>query len=162
MAEKSGLRNRNHLEQKYKYDVFDEGQYGVEDVALPWQDEEQEEDDDEEEEELFLNGAEEEEAMVAGPVQVVLAHEDSHRFELDEAALERVLLQEHVRDLHVVVVSVAGAFRKGKSFLLDFMLRYMYNQVRLVFWEGILVPSDNCINVGVTPGRTGWASSPAF
>ncbi|XP_048863182.1 atlastin-2 isoform X2 [Brienomyrus brachyistius] len=136
MAEKSGLRNRNHLEQKYKYDVFDEGQYGVEDVALPWQDEEQEEDDDEEEEELFLNGAEEEEeAMVAGPVQVVLAHEDSHRFELDEAALERILLQEHVRDLHVVVVSVAGAFRKGKSFLLDFMLRYMYNQSSS-FWLG--------------------------
>lgn len=64
------------------------------------------------------------------PVQVVLAREDDHNFELDEDALERILLQEHVRDLHVVVVSVAGAFRKGKSFLLDFMLRYMYNQVR--------------------------------
>ncbi|XP_049640214.1 atlastin-2 isoform X4 [Suncus etruscus] len=62
------------------------------------------------------------------PVQVVLAREDDHNFELDEDALERILLQEHVRDLHVVVVSVAGAFRKGKSFLLDFMLRYMYNQ----------------------------------
>ncbi|XP_055966477.1 atlastin-2 isoform X1 [Sorex fumeus] len=62
------------------------------------------------------------------PVQIVLAHEDSHDFELDAAALERVLLQEHVRDLGIVVVSVAGAFRKGKSFLLDFMLRYMYNQ----------------------------------
>uniref|UniRef100_A0A8C2V381 Atlastin GTPase 2 n=2 Tax=Chinchilla lanigera TaxID=34839 RepID=A0A8C2V381_CHILA len=62
------------------------------------------------------------------PVQIVLAHEDDHNFELDEEALERILLQEHIRDLNIVVVSVAGAFRKGKSFLLDFMLRYMYNK----------------------------------
>uniref|UniRef100_A0A673XEJ7 Atlastin GTPase 2 n=1 Tax=Salmo trutta TaxID=8032 RepID=A0A673XEJ7_SALTR len=64
----------------------------------------------------------------ARPIQIVLAHEDDHKFELDTAALEKLLLQEAVRDLNVVVVSVAGAFRKGKSFLLDFMLRYMLNQ----------------------------------
>lgn len=69
----------------------------------------------------------------ACPVQIVLAHEDDHNFELDEEALEQILLQEHIRDLNVVVVSVAGAFRKGKSFLLDFMLRYMYNKVNSVF-----------------------------
>lgn len=63
------------------------------------------------------------------PIQIVLAHEDDHKFELDELALERILLQEDIRDLNIVVVSVAGAFRKGKSFLLDFMLRYMYNKV---------------------------------
>lgn len=63
------------------------------------------------------------------PIQIVLAHEDDHNFELDEAALEKILLQEHIKDLNIVVVSVAGAFRKGKSFLLDFMLRYMYNRV---------------------------------
>uniref|UniRef100_A0A7N4UY90 Atlastin GTPase 2 n=1 Tax=Sarcophilus harrisii TaxID=9305 RepID=A0A7N4UY90_SARHA len=62
------------------------------------------------------------------PVQIVVAHEDDHNFELDEEALEQILLQEHIRDLNIVVVSVAGAFRKGKSFLLDFMLRYMYNK----------------------------------
>uniref|UniRef100_A0A286Y1Q2 GB1/RHD3-type G domain-containing protein n=1 Tax=Cavia porcellus TaxID=10141 RepID=A0A286Y1Q2_CAVPO len=62
------------------------------------------------------------------PVQIVLAHEDAHNFELDEEALEQILLQEHIHDLNIVVVSVAGAFRKGKSFLLDFMLRYMYNK----------------------------------
>uniref|UniRef100_A0A673YPY1 Atlastin GTPase 2 n=1 Tax=Salmo trutta TaxID=8032 RepID=A0A673YPY1_SALTR len=78
-----------------------------------------------EEEEALLS---EEDALSARPVQIVVAHEDDHAFELDEAALERILLQEHVRNLNVVVVSVAGAFRKGKSFLLDFMLRFMYNQ----------------------------------
>ena len=69
------------------------------------------------------------EKAVAGPIQIVVANEDEHSFELDEAALENILLQDHVKDLNVVVVSVAGAFRKGKSFLLDFMLRYMHSQV---------------------------------
>uniref|UniRef100_A0A8C2XM07 Atlastin GTPase 2 n=1 Tax=Cyclopterus lumpus TaxID=8103 RepID=A0A8C2XM07_CYCLU len=63
------------------------------------------------------------------PVQIVVADEEEHSFSLHEEALERLLLQEEVQDLHVVVVSVAGAFRKGKSFLLDFMLRFMYKQV---------------------------------
>lgn len=62
------------------------------------------------------------------PVQVVLAHPD-HTFELDEAALSEILLHDDVKDRSVVVVSVAGAFRKGKSFLLDFFLRYMSNKV---------------------------------
>uniref|UniRef100_A0A673HA93 Atlastin-2-like n=1 Tax=Sinocyclocheilus rhinocerous TaxID=307959 RepID=A0A673HA93_9TELE len=64
----------------------------------------------------------------ARPIQIVITNEDHHKFELDAAALEKILMQEHVKDLNVVVVSVAGAFRKGKSFLLDFMLRYMHNQ----------------------------------
>ncbi|GLD47745.1 atlastin-1 isoform X2 [Lates japonicus] len=62
----------------------------------------------------------------ARPVQVLLVKDD-HTFELDEAALNRILLAEEVRDHDVVAISVAGAFRKGKSFLMDFMLRYMYN-----------------------------------
>uniref|UniRef100_A0A671UY47 Atlastin GTPase 2 n=1 Tax=Sparus aurata TaxID=8175 RepID=A0A671UY47_SPAAU len=71
---------------------------------------------------------EEEVEGVARPVQIVVPDEGEHSFSLQEEALERLLLQEEVQDLHVVVVSVAGAFRKGKSFLLDFMLRFMYNQ----------------------------------
>ncbi|KAK2100274.1 Atlastin-3 [Saguinus oedipus] len=62
------------------------------------------------------------------PVQVVLVQKEQHSFELDEKALASILLQDHIRDLDVVVVSVAGAFRKGKSFILDFMLRYLYSQ----------------------------------
>lgn len=66
----------------------------------------------------------------ARPVQVLLVKDD-HTFELNEAALSRILLSEKVRDREVVAISVAGAFRKGKSFLMDFMLRYMYNHVSL-------------------------------
>ena len=59
----------------------------------------------------------------------ILRSKDDHSFELDMDALSRLLLQEDIRDKRVVVVSVAGAFRKGKSFLLDFFLRYLQRKV---------------------------------
>ncbi|XP_022052385.1 atlastin-3 [Acanthochromis polyacanthus] len=63
-----------------------------------------------------------------GPVQIVTVCKEDHSFALDAEALAQVLLAPEVRDKHVVVLSVAGAFRKGKSFLLDFMIRYMYRE----------------------------------
>ncbi|KAG7236911.1 hypothetical protein INR49_000123 [Caranx melampygus] len=115
-AEESRLKQRNHQNS-----IFKQGGHRFTSDASPMRCEE--EDDLLEEEEEG-----EEEVGVARPVQIVTADEDEHSFTLQEAALERLLLREEVQDLHVVVVSVAGAFRKGKSFLLDFMLRYMYKQ----------------------------------
>ena len=85
---------------------------------------------------------EEEPVKKAGPVQVLIVKDD-HSFELDETALNRILLSEAVRDKEVVAVSVAGAFRKGKSFLMDFMLRFMYNQVGKKFKKF----SDFCASI---------------
>ncbi|KAL9693081.1 hypothetical protein quinque_012366 [Culex quinquefasciatus] len=65
--------------------------------------------------------------MDAKPLQVVEAGED-HTFILNEDALTEILLQDSIKDRSVVVISVAGAFRKGKSFLLDFFLRFMYSK----------------------------------
>ncbi|KAL1110097.1 hypothetical protein AAG570_008174 [Ranatra chinensis] len=65
-----------------------------------------------------------------GAVRVVISKPD-HIFVLDEEALERLLLKDEIKDRSVVVVSVAGAFRKGKSFILDFFLRYMYHTEKI-------------------------------
>lgn len=67
--------------------------------------------------------------MNGRPLQIVTTGEE-HTFLLDEDLLTEVLLQDHIKDRFIVVVSVAGAFRKGKSFLLDFFLRYLYSKVR--------------------------------
>ncbi|CAH1394350.1 unnamed protein product [Nezara viridula] len=73
---------------------------------------------------VMENHIEEDKQIIEGAVQIILSKPD-HKFELDEEALESLLLQPDIKDRHVVVVSVAGAFRKGKSFILDFFLRYM-------------------------------------
>lgn len=62
--------------------------------------------------------------MVDRPV-CILETLDDHTFELNKDALESILLRPGFSNKKVVVVSVAGAFRKGKSFLLDFFLRYL-------------------------------------
>lgn len=58
---------------------------------------------------------------------------NNHTYQLDEKLLEQVLLKEEIKDLPVVVVSVAGAYRGGKSFLLNFFLRYLTSPVSLTF-----------------------------
>ncbi|KAK3554208.1 hypothetical protein QTP70_020086 [Hemibagrus guttatus] len=138
MAERSGRRNRDFLGTNHINNNFDEDMTGIEEVPrcrashdLSRIDELSpntngvspcavEEDLNPEEEELVPEGAR--------PIQIVVASEDDHKFELDAEALEKILMQDHIKDLNVVVLSVAGAFRKGKSFLLDFMLRYVHNQ----------------------------------
>ncbi|XP_028170952.1 atlastin-like [Ostrinia furnacalis] len=74
-------------------------------------------------------------------LQVVDVNSD-RSFALDEAAL-RALLTPELRALPVAVLSVAGAFRGGKSFLLDFFLRYLNASVSahrrtMVRWRGAL------------------------
>lgn len=83
---------------------------------------------------------EDEYTTTARPIQIV-STEDDHTFVLDEDTLTEVLLQDEIKDRFVVVVSVAGAFRKGKSFLLDFFLRYLYARVShtldRTFWSDL-------------------------
>jgi atlastin len=52
--------------------------------------------------------------------------------EFDRAALESLLLHPQVKDRKVVVLSIVGAFRKGKSFFLDYCLRFLYANVSSV------------------------------
>lgn len=67
--------------------------------------------------------------LAAEAVQIVTVNEESHSFLLSEEALTKLILKNDVKNRDVVIVSVAGAFRKGKSFLLDFFLRYLYAKV---------------------------------
>ena len=68
-------------------------------------------------------------------IPIVKIDENTHTFYLDEKALKKIMDGERIRDKPVCIVSLAGAFRKGKSFMLDFLLRFL-NQNGSEDWLG--------------------------
>ncbi|KAK0398085.1 hypothetical protein QR680_002421 [Steinernema hermaphroditum] len=75
------------------------------------------------EEEIVNNSASGDKA-----VRVIEAKDDDHSFALNEDVLEELLLDPKYADKKVCIISVAGAYRKGKSFLLNFFLRYLHSK----------------------------------
>lgn len=67
--------------------------------------------------------------MEGTAVQIVKFNQAKHEYELDKSALESVLNQNDVKNLHISIVSISGAIRKGKSFILSFFLRYLNETV---------------------------------
>lgn len=62
-------------------------------------------------------------------IQIIKTENHTLKLELD--ALKRILEADDIKDHEVVIVSVAGELRKGKSFLLNFFLKYLYAQVKI-------------------------------
>lgn len=58
-----------------------------------------------------------------GAIQIVAPV--NHTFNLDLDELKKNLEVDEIKDQNVVVVSIAGAYRKGKSFLLNFFIRFL-------------------------------------
>jgi len=59
------------------------------------------------------------------PVQIVRPDPIRGGFTVDRGIVNLLFCRESVADLPVAVYSVAGAFRKGKSFILNFFLRFL-------------------------------------
>ena len=59
----------------------------------------------------------------------VLKFDDSNKIIIDNAELDKMFLYPEVKNRKVVVLSIIGAFRKGKSFFLDYCLRFLYANV---------------------------------
>lgn len=64
----------------------------------------------------------------AGAVQIIAPKD--HKFELQFENLKQIFESTNIKDRDVVIISIAGPYRKGKSFLLNFFLRYLYAQVK--------------------------------
>lgn len=54
---------------------------------------------------------------------------DSEQITVDNAIFDTIFLHPDVADRKVVVISIVGALRKGKSFFLNYCLRFMYANV---------------------------------
>ncbi|XP_065300261.1 atlastin-2-like [Dermacentor albipictus] len=78
--------------------------------------------------------------MSAQQVQILQLKGNSFQLNMNE--LQSILLADNVKDLPVVVVSVAGAYRQGKSFLLNFLLQYLRNNGRPNWLRDMTIPFE--------------------
>lgn len=67
------------------------------------------------------------------PIQII--RPDNHNFKLNRwYEVKRIFESDKLRDHELVVVSIAGDYRKGKSFLLNYFLRYLNARVRTYYY----------------------------
>lgn len=64
---------------------------------------------------------------IAHAIQIVSPEKNYFRLQLSE--LESIIEVDGIKDRDVVVVSIAGGFRNGKSFMLNFFTKYLNAQV---------------------------------
>lgn len=68
-------------------------------------------------------------SQVYGEPLSIIKFNDTKTLDFNKAELDRLLLHPDVRNRKVAVLSIVGAFRKGKSYFLDYCLRYLYGNV---------------------------------
>lgn len=64
-----------------------------------------------------------------GDTAHVLKFGENNEVIVDSNVLDEIFSHRDVKDRKVVVFSMIGAFRTGKSFFLDYCLRYLYANV---------------------------------
>ena len=63
------------------------------------------------------------------PEPLIRIDEENYSFMVEYDKISSIFSKKELVDRKIVVVSVVGALRKGKSFLLNYCLRYMYANV---------------------------------
>jgi atlastin len=61
----------------------------------------------------------------------ILNFTNSKEIIIDESEFDKIFNHGEVQDRKVVILSIIGAFRGGKSFFLDYCLRFLYAHVSI-------------------------------
>lgn len=77
----------------------------------------------------------------------LMKFDDEENIIIDAETLDNTFLHPEVKDRKIVAVSIVGAFRKGKSFLMDYALRYMYAHVSDQLYVNFHSILCNCLNL---------------
>ncbi|KAG5673110.1 hypothetical protein PVAND_003184 [Polypedilum vanderplanki] len=86
------------------------------------------------------------EEITGHPIQLLNFNNENKTVTLTEGSLEKLFLDPLVSDREVVIVSIAGALRKGKSFLLNYMLRFLYANYRSLANPTKVINETNATN----------------
>ena len=98
------------------------------------------------------------------PLQIISIDNEKNQFQLNEKLFQSVL-EKIPTNMKVAIVSVVGAFRTGKSFLLDFFLRYLrlpQDNAGEVAWEQMFVSGEKLegnVNASLKPKNTNNATT---
>lgn len=65
--------------------------------------------------------------MSGYPIQIVSLNTETKQLDFNYEKLKEVLMNDDVKDTKIAVISISGASRKGRSFLLNFLLKYLEN-----------------------------------
>lgn len=66
----------------------------------------------------------------------VLKFTDDKQIKFENEEIEKMFLHPDVKNRKIVIFSIIGAFRKGKSFFLDYCLRFLYANVSSLIFFG--------------------------
>lgn len=66
-----------------------------------------------------------------GEAKQIVFFDERKKIKLNKKELENILNQKDVKDLPIVILSVIGAYRTGKSFLLSWLVRYFKSDVKV-------------------------------
>ena len=71
-----------------------------------------------------------------GCVQIISMDETTKKFKFHQQAFRKILIDNNASHLHVAVLSVAGLYSTGKSFLLNLFIRYFLAEDKRYWFEG--------------------------
>lgn len=63
------------------------------------------------------------------PAVIVNFDQEKSTASINHETFDRIFLHHEVKDRKIVIVTIVGALRKGKSFFMDYCLRFMYANV---------------------------------
>ena len=82
-------------------------------------------------------------AKSLGQAERVMGFSPNKKVVINEKNLRKIFEHPDVKDRKIVAFSVIGALRKGKSFFLDYCLRFLYANVSC----SLMISLENQINI---------------
>ena len=89
------------------------------------------------------------------PVRIIEV-QNNHTFKLNSQVLSSILLDKEIKDKKVVLISITGAFRTGKSFLLNIILNYLKQLSNVKRHSIESQVADSVIDFDWLEGSTKW------
>lgn len=82
----------------------------------------------------------------------LLAHDQnikSDNFSVNTDACAELKKQFDLQDRELIVISINGEYRKGKSFFLNYIMRYLRNQVNLLLMNFLTTNKTTLVNIEI-------------